>query len=171
MKAATANSFAAILSQRVAEERLGLASRWLEELKVLLTVDTNEIFPSQQLLDHIPALIGEIAGYLRAPADEEIAANAAVIDKARELGLLRHKQQASVHQLLREYDILGRILEAFIADETSRLRLNPSSGECFEVLRRVTHAVRTLMRTTVDTFVAEYTAELEERNERIAAFN
>src|SRR5262245_65321558 len=171
MKAATVNSFAGILSQRVADERLGLAGRWLDELKILLTVDTNEVFPSRQLLDHIPALIGEIAGYLRAPADEEIAANAAVIDKARELGLLRHAQRASVHQLLREYDILGRILEAFIADETARLRLKPSPQECFEVMRRVTHAVRTLMHTTVDTFVAEYTAALEERNARINAFN
>jgi two-component system sensor histidine kinase KdpD len=76
-----------------------------------------------------------------------------------------------VHQLLREYDILGQILETFIAEETQRLGLQPSAVECFEVLRRVTHAVRTLMRTTVDTFVAEYTAALEERNERIGAFN
>jgi signal transduction histidine kinase len=167
----TTGNYSGILSQRVAEERLPLAGRWLDQLKVLLTVATNDVFPSQQLLDHIPALIGEIAGYLRAPADEEIAANAAVIDKARELGLLRHRQQASVHQLLREYDILGQILEAFIAEETARLGLQPSAVECFEVLRRVTHAVRTLMRTTVDTFVAEYTAALEERNERIGAFN
>jgi signal transduction histidine kinase len=167
----TTDDYSAILSQRVAEERLPLARRWLDQLKVLLTVATNDVFPSQQLLDHIPALIGEIAGYLRAPADEEIAANAAVIDKARELGLLRHRQQASVHQLLREYDILGQILETFIAEETARLGLQPSAVECFEVLRRVTHAVRTLMRATVDTFVAEYTSALEERNERIGAFN
>jgi hypothetical protein len=33
------------------------------------------VFPSEQLLDHIPTLIREIAVYLRAPADEEIAAN------------------------------------------------------------------------------------------------
>jgi signal transduction histidine kinase len=166
-----AESYAGTLSQRVAEERLALAGRWLDQLKVLLPVATNDVFPSQQLLDHIPALIGEIAGYLRAPADEEIAANAAVIDKARELGLLRHQQHASVHQLLREYDILGQILEGFVAEETERLGLEPSATECFEVLRRVTHAVRTLMRTTVDTFVLEYTAALEERNERISAFN
>jgi signal transduction histidine kinase len=167
----TAENYAGILSQRVAQERQALAGRWLDQLEGLLTVPTNDVFPSQQLLDHIPSLIGEIAGYLRAPADEEIAANAAVIDKARELGLLRHQQHASVHQLLREYDILGQLLEAFVAEETERLGLRPSAAECFEVVRRVTHAVRTLMRTTVDTFVLEYTSALEERNERIGAFN
>ena len=68
----------------------------------------NEVFPSEQLLDHIPLLVDQIAGYLSAPDEEEIAANAAVMDKARELGLLRHQQRASAHQLLHEYEILGR---------------------------------------------------------------
>jgi len=129
------------------------------------------VFPSDQLLDHIPLLISNVAAYLRAPADEEIAANAAVIDKARELGLLRHEQQASVHQLLHEYETLGEILETFVSAETQRLGLQPTSEECFEVLRRLTRSIRTLMRTTVDTFVSEYTTSLQERNERIRAFN
>jgi signal transduction histidine kinase len=166
-----AETYAAIVSQRVTMERLTLAEQWLGRLRELLTVELNDVFPSDQLLDHIPLLIANIAGYLRAPADEEIAANAAVIDKARELGLLRHQQQASVHQLLREYEVLGEILENFVSAETDRLGLQPSSDECFEVLRRLTRSIRTLMRTTVDTFVSEYTTTLQERNERIRAFN
>jgi signal transduction histidine kinase len=168
---ATAENYAGIVSQRVDAERLSLASQWLHRLKELLVVPPNDVFPSDRLLDHIPALIAEIAGYLRAPADEEIAANAAVIDKARELGILRHEQQASVHQLLREYEILGDILETFIVAETARLGLQPSPAECFEVSRRLTRSVRTLLRTTVDTFVSEYTAAIQERNERIKSFN
>jgi hypothetical protein len=81
--------YAARLSQRVAAERHALARRWLGRLNDLLTVEPNEVFPSEQLLDHIPTLIGEIAAYLRAPADQEIAANTVVIEKARELGTLR----------------------------------------------------------------------------------
>jgi signal transduction histidine kinase len=123
------------------------------------------------LLDHIPTLIGEIAVYLRAPAEEEIAANTVVIEKARELGSLRHEQRASVHQLLREYEILADILEAFVVEETQRLGLQPAAAECFELLRRLTRSSRTLMRTTVDTFVSEYMTAIEDRNERIKAFN
>lgn len=168
---ATAEDYAGIVSQRVADERHTLAAEWLQRLHALLTVGANDVFPSNQLLDHIPALIGEIAAYLRAPAEEEIAANAIVVDKARELGILRYQQQASVHQLLREYEILAEILEAFVVAETERLGLRPSSGECFELLRRLTRSARTLMRTTIDTFVSEYTTAIDDRNNRIKAFN
>ena len=171
MTMTTADSYAAIVSQRVGAERTALAALWLGRLRELLTVKLTDVFPSDRLLDHIPILIDEIAVYLRAPADEEIAANAAVIAKARELGLLRHTQQASVHQLLREYEVLGEILEGFVTEETDRLGLQPTSTECFDVLRRLTRAVRTLMRTTVDTFVSEYTTTIQERNERIRMFN
>src|SRR5437764_15204335 len=119
----TAESYSAIVSQRVTAESLTLAGQWLGRLKELLTVDLNDVFPSDQLLDHIPLLIADVAAYLRAPAAEEIAANAAVIANARELGLLRHAQQASVHQVLREYEILGEILEVFVGEETERLDL------------------------------------------------
>ena len=171
MTIAATENYATILSRRVVAERLTLAGRWLGRLKELLTVEVNDVFPSDRLLDHIPALIAEIAAYLRAPADEEIAANAAVIDKARELGALRHEQRASVHQLLREYEFLGEILETFLIDETVRLGLEPSSTECFAVLRRLTRSIATLMRTTVDTFVSEYTATIQAQSERIRAFN
>jgi signal transduction histidine kinase len=171
MTTAVADNYAAILSQRLFAERLTLAELWLARLKELLTVEPNEVFPSDQLLDHIPVLIAAIASYLRAPADEEIAANAVVIDKARELGALRHAQRASVHQLLREYEILGEMLETFVADETTRLGLTPSSEECFDVLRRLIHAIRTLMRTTVETFISEYTTTIQEQNDHIKAFN
>src|SRR5262245_5139586 len=110
MTTATAEDYAGVVSRRVEAERHILAGRWLSRLNELLTVEPNEVFPSEQLLDHIPALIGEIAAYLRAPANEEIAANTVVIEKARELGSLRHEQRASVHQLLREYEILADIL-------------------------------------------------------------
>ena len=171
MKTIRAHDYAVLLSDRVLAERETLAARWLERLTGMLVVDENDVFPSDKLLDHIPVLIAEIATYLRAPADEEIAANAAVIDKARELGMLRHEQRASVHQLLREYELLGELLEGFVAEETERLDLRPTQRECFDVLRRMTHATRTLMRTTVDTFVSAYTTTIQERNERIRTFN
>src|SRR6476646_6633934 len=171
LPSATAEDFASIVSQRVEAERHALAGDWLRRLSELLTVDANDVFPSEQLLDHIPSLIREVAAYLRAPADEEIAANTVVIEKARELGHLRHDQRASVHQLLREYEILADILESFVVQETERLGLQPSAEECFELLRRLTRSSRTLMRTTVDTFVSEYMTAIEDRNERIRAFN
>jgi signal transduction histidine kinase len=168
---AAIDDYATILSHRVAAERLSLATTWLERLQQLLPIGINDVFPTSQLLDHVPVLIGEIATYLRAPADEEIAANTAVLEKARELGALRHAQRASVHQLIREYESLAEILQAFLAEETLRLGLAPSSAESFELFRRLTRATGTLMRTTVDTFVSAYTTTIEEQNERLMSFN
>ena len=171
MIAATAEDYAGLMSQRVAAESRALSARWLVRLKEILSVSANEVFASDQLLDHIPSLVEQIAVYLTAPTDNEIAANAAVMEKARELGVLRHEQQASVHQLLHEYEILGDILEVFLIEETERLGLRPSVAECFQVQHRLTRAVRVLMRTTVDTFVAEYTTTIQAQTERIQAFN
>jgi len=58
-----------------------------------------------------------------------------------------------------------------VVEETERLGLQPSAAECFELLRRLTHSSRTLMRTTVDTFVSEYNTAIEDRNARINVFN
>jgi signal transduction histidine kinase len=165
------DTYADIVARALAAERTTIAEQWLVRLNGLLDVPALEVFPSADLLDHIPTLIDDMAGYLRAPEHEEIAANAAVIDKARELGMLRYDQRASVHQLLREYEILGEILETFVAAATERLNLTPTPMECFVVAGRLTRAVRTLTRTTVDTFIAQYIGVIDERNERIDKFN
>ena len=167
----TAGSFPGVISQRMSADAIALSSQWLARLTELLPVGTNDVFPSDQILDHIPLLIESIARYIQAPENEEIAANSEVIDKARELGALRHAQKASVHQILREFEILGEILEGFVVDEAMRLDLSPAPSDCFDTLRRITRATRALLRTTVDTFVAEYTEAIQERNDRLRAFN
>jgi signal transduction histidine kinase len=167
----TTGSYTEILADRIQTESVTLSRSWLERLKTVLPVEANAVFPTDRLLDHIPMLLVEIARYLRAPEAEEIAANAAVIDKARELGQLRHEQKASVHQILREYELLAEILESFVAAETKRLRLDPSSSVCLDAMRKLMRSVRALMRTTVDTFVSEYTATIEAQTEQLRSFN
>jgi signal transduction histidine kinase len=171
MTRAAAEDYGGVMSHRVGSESRALAARWLVRLKEILAIAPNDVFPSDELLDHIPALVAEIAAYLGAPTDNEIAANAAVMAKAQELGVLRHAQHATVHQLLHEYEILGDILEMFLIDETERLGLQPSAAECLQVQHQLTRAVRVLMRTTVDTFVAQYDATIQAQTERIQAFN
>jgi signal transduction histidine kinase len=167
----TSEAYATVVSRALDAAQVELSVRWLARLNEILEVSADQVFPSDQLLDHIPALIAEIAGYLRAPADEEIAANTSVIEKARELGELRYTQRASVHQLLREYELLGELLEGFVESETLSRQLQPTAFECLEVVRRLTRAIRTLMRTTVDTFVDQYMRAIRDRNDRIAQFN
>ena len=122
------------------------------------------------MLDHIPSLIQEIAGYLEDTDADEFAANTFVLDKARELGELRYEQRASVHQLLREYRVLAAILVTFVEQETTRLD-SVAPIEVIAVLGRVAQAVGVLQQTTIETFIAKYTAQIDEQTRRLENFN
>ena len=159
------------LASRLAAEHTVLASEWLERLRLILDVERRDVFPSNLLLDHIPALIDEIARYLRAPVEEEIAANTAVMAKAAELGLLRFDQRASVHQVLREYQIFAEILEAFFAREVESLGDRGDSGAAVMALGRVQQAVRVLEQKTVDAFITRYTETIERQTSQLRNFS
>jgi signal transduction histidine kinase len=162
--------FADILAERMRAEHTALAARWFERLRMLVPVEDGEVFPSERLLDHIPALIVDISAYLRVPDEEAIAANTSVAAKARELGTLRHEQRASLHQLLREYQLLGAVLVTFVHEEVERLGLAPSAGECVAVVSRLHESVAALMQETVETFVGLYTATITEQTKRLEQF-
>ena len=165
-----AESTGAFLAARIEAAQRDLAMRWLEQLTAILPVERREVFPTTQLLDHIPELIAEIAKYLRAPHDEAIAANTAVMTKAAELGALRHEQRSSVHQLLREYHLLGTILEQFITREVAAMGGTADAVSALEALSRVSHAVRVLQQQTVDTFVGKYSETIERQTSQLRGF-
>ncbi|MGE0124563.1 MAG: sensor histidine kinase [Vicinamibacterales bacterium] len=162
------------LAARLAAEHTVLAATWLRRLEDVVDAETREIFPSHTLLDHIPELIRQIAAYLAAPADEEIKANTAVLAKATELGLLRYDQRASVHQLLREYQILGEVLEEFFAREVARRADRGDSGDAVAAVLavgRANQAVRVLQQHTVDAFIARYTAAIDRQTAQLRGFS
>ena len=167
----TAAGFGDQIAERISAEHASISVRWLERLRGLLTVEANEVFPTEQLLDHIPVLIQDVADYIRSPEAEAVAANTSITAKARELGQLRHTQRASVHQLLADNRLLGDILTSFVKEELARIGIGPSAAEAIEVLRRLNDAVWILMQTTVDTFVSEYTATIESHAARLESFN
>lgn len=158
-------------ASRLAANHATLAARWLERLDALLEVDRRDVFPTHQLLDHIPELLREIAVYVRAPQAEEIAANTAVMAKAAELGLLRFDQRASVHQLLREYQMLAEILEDFFAREAAVLGERADATAAVLAMGRAHQAVRVLQQKTVDTFIAHFTDTIERQHARLRQFS
>ena len=166
-----AHDFGSQIAERMVAAHQTLAAKWLERLNALLPVDANDVFPTDHLLDHIPSLIVEIAEYLREPRREEFAANTLMMSKARELGELRYRQKASVHQLLREYRILGGILATFVQEEVARDpdRVDPS--EAIMLLTALSQAVSILEQTTVETFIGKYTSTIERQTTRLENFN
>jgi signal transduction histidine kinase len=162
--------FGEVVAERMRAEHRVLAARWFERLLTLIPVDAREVFPSESLLDHIPALILEISEYVRHPAKEAIAANTAILDKARELGALRHDQRASLHQVLREYQVLDGVLVTFVIEEIERLDAEPPAADSIALVSRLNQAINVLSQATVEAFVTLYTNTIAEQKERLEQF-
>jgi signal transduction histidine kinase len=162
--------FGDLIAERMRAEHRALATRWFERLLDLLPVDARDVFPTESLLDHIPALILEISGYLRHPENDAIAANTAILKKAQELGALRHGQRASLHQVLREYQVLSEVLVTFVLEEIERLGSAPRASESVAVVFRLHQAVNMLSQSTVEAFVTLYTQTIGDQNERLEQF-
>jgi signal transduction histidine kinase len=167
----TAAGFGDLIAERMSTEHVAISRRWLERLQGFLPVGANDVFPTDRLLDHVPALIQEVAAYIGAPEEEAVMANTSIITKAKELGELRHSQRASVHQLLAEYRLLAGILTNFVQEELERYATSPAASEAAEVLRRLNDAIWILMQTTVNTFVSEYTRTIANHAARLEGFN
>jgi hypothetical protein len=88
-----------VMAARLRESRDELTARWLERISARVAVEPNRIFPSQDLLDHVPILIDGIAMYVSDPASV-VSTNMSVVDKARELGELRHEQGFDQYKIL-----------------------------------------------------------------------
>jgi signal transduction histidine kinase len=159
------------LALRLHEAHARIAKQWLVRLEALLTVNRGEVFPSNQLLDHIPDLIDHIASHLESPAESGIAANTAVMTKAAELGALRYEQQASVHQLLREYQIFGEVLHQFVEEEVSHAEPPIPAADALQAIGLLMTAVHRLQQQTVDAFVARYTQTIEQQTEQVRGFS
>jgi signal transduction histidine kinase len=162
--------FADVIAERMRVEHRALAARWFERLLTLLPVDARDVFPTESLLDHIPAVILEISAYIRQPEEAAIASNTAILEKARELGAMRHAQRASLHQVLREYQLLGSVLVAFVLEEIERLGVAPPAADGVSLVSRLSQAVNVLSQATVESFISLYTQTIGEQKERLEQF-
>jgi signal transduction histidine kinase len=79
-------------------------------------------------------------------------------------------QRASLHQLLREYQLLADVLVGFVQEEIDRLMLSPAPAECIAVLSRLHRSVDALMQETVETFVRLYTVMISDQAVRLEEF-
>jgi hypothetical protein len=101
MEHTSPSSLATTLAKRMREARSDLTGRWLERILDRVALTPNRVFPSDDLLDHMPLLIEGIADYLENPA-EPVAADTPVVVHARALGELRYTQAFDEYEILKE---------------------------------------------------------------------
>ncbi|MEO8563485.1 MAG: sensor histidine kinase [bacterium] len=158
------------LADRLRQEQEPLTRRWLERISERVAIDPNRIFPTDDLLDHVPLLIMGIAAYVEDPA-QSIGADAPVIAKAMELGAIRHAQGFDEYELLKEYEIFGGILFAFLATAVDEIDMPCSRAELILCAHRVYHAISLIQQATTTQFLALMKDRIREREERLRAFN
>ena len=66
---------AAELSARIRLEREDLTRRWFDRIAARLRIEAMLVFPSEELLDHVPVLMDGIADYILDPCEEIVADN------------------------------------------------------------------------------------------------
>jgi signal transduction histidine kinase len=159
-----------VLADRLHAAKRELAERWLERISDRVAIDRSEIFPTHELLDHVPLLIDGIADYLRDPSNE-VSGDMPVVAKAMELGELRHAQGFDAYQILKEYEILGGILFAYLAEAADEISEPCEKSELLFCGQRLFKAVTLIQQTTTMQFLRLSDGKVAEREERLRAFN
>lgn len=159
------------VAKQLSKRSVEIADRWLARLEDVVDEDSRDIFPTEAYLDHIPSLIEEIAKVLEKSDDELTLANSLIERKATQLGQLRHQQQATVNQLLREYDLLSKILEELIIEESLKFKDDWAQSDGILVMASVSRIVRSILQATVDSFVENYMKTISEQTEKLMTFN
>jgi signal transduction histidine kinase len=152
------------------DTRSDVVARWLERISARVTVDPNRIFPTEELLNHVPLLIDGIADYLEYPG-QWIDTDIPVAAKAMELGALRHAQGFDAYEILKEYEILGGIVDSSVAEAIDELGDVGARSEVSEVWRRVSQAIDLIRQATMTHFLRLSGERVNEREERLRRFN
>ena len=158
------------IADRIREARELLTGRWLERISARVSIEPERVFPSEELLDHVPVLMDGIADYLENPADE-ISADMPVIAKAMELGELRFAQGFDAHEILKEYEILGGVLFNFIARVVEDSKLTCTHAELIVCSHRVFRAIAIIEQVTTGHYLRVMNERVGEREERLRRFN
>jgi signal transduction histidine kinase len=161
---------AGVLAERLRAARNDLVTRWLERIAARVELDPNRIFPSEELLDHVPLLIDGISGYLENPA-EEVSADTPLIAKAMELGAMRREQRFEIYQVLKEYELLGGILFHFLTSIVDGIEQPCSRGELLACGHRLFRAIAIIQEITAIEYTRLAQTEVSEREARLRGFN
>jgi signal transduction histidine kinase len=159
-----------VLAAQMREHKDELTQRWLERISVRVTMDPNEIFPTEAILDHVPMLIAGIADYIEEP-EKTLMADVPVVAKAMELGALRFSQGFDEYELLKEYEIFGGILFSFLSRIADEIDEPCSRGELLACAHRLFLAITMIEQATVTHYLSLMREELSEREQRLRGFN
>ena len=161
---------ASTLAGRLCTAKQALVTQWLDRITARVAISSKRVFPTHELINHVPLLIEGIAGYIKRP-ERDMAAQAPVVAKAMELGALRHAQGFDAYELLKEYEMLGEIIFDFLADTAENIQEDIPRTEFLACWQRTAQAIELIRQATVSHYLRLYSAQINERENRLRKFN
>lgn len=149
------------LGDAISERAAELTERWLRELTGRLKEDENRVFPTDQLLDHVPEVIDYLGRYIASGGSVE--GTEEVRRVLRGLAELRREQGYDVDEILAELDLLGTILFAELETQAGVLQPITEPEDAVAAAQRLYHALLGISRLTAEVF---RDASLEDRRAR-----
>ena len=164
-----AHELPARLAARLRAARSEIVRRWLERIIARVTVEPEHVFPTEELLNHVPILVDGIADYLEhgeTPAEGSVPLDA----KAMELGALRYAQGFDAYEILKEHELLAGILFSFMRELLPEFE-DATADEvalCWQSVAEVTDHIR---QATMTHFLRISAEQVRLREERLRRFN
>ncbi len=165
-----ADALAAALANKLRVAREELVTRWLDRILARVSISPERVFPTAELLNHVPILIDGIADLLEHPnqePDEEVP----LVPKAMELGALRHAQGFDAYEILKEQELLGAIILNYLTEIVDDIEVEAGKTDLLECWRRISFALEVIRQTTATHFLRLAGERVNEREERLRRFN
>jgi signal transduction histidine kinase len=166
--ATNTSALPAVVASRLRNDRIRLTEHWLARILDRVTLSADRVFPTHELLDHVPLLLLGIADHIEDPA-RTIAADSVVVSKAMELGELRHTQGFTEYEILKEFEIFGGILFTFLASLAEEVEGEPAAWTLCAM--RLFQAVSLVQQATASRYLQIMSTQVREREDRLRAFD
>lgn len=169
-KPPSAGTLRSIVAATLRAERESIVQRWLERISARVTISLNDVFPTDDLLNHVPILLDGIADFLEHP-EGELNTTVPVTAKAMELGALRHSQGFDAYQILKEHEILANIVYSTLRPVVEDVGGEENRREALICWEQIGQAVELIRQATMSHFLHLAGERVAERENRLRRFN
>ena len=159
------------IASRFRSESPAIAAAWLKRLELVVHEAARDVFPTGDYLDHIPLMIEQLGVILEGGDGELVMDNSVICAKSLELGRLRYEQKATISQLLREYDVLARLLSSYQRRWTREFTYEIDVDEVLAVSEIKNLVIRMVLQYTVEAFAELYMATIHDQTDKLLSFN
>jgi signal transduction histidine kinase len=156
------------LGSALVERAAELTERWLRKVSARLPVEENRVFPTDELLDHVPEVIDYVGRYIAAGGTAE--GEEEVRRVLRGLAALRREQGYHVDEILAEIDLLGTILFEELEGQARELTAITDPDDAVAASQRLYHALLGVSRLTAEVFREEGIGDRRSRAKLLGDF-